>query len=40
LKIINTAKEKILSDKKSLSEIAYELGLNIRNTLQDYSSST
>jgi AraC-like DNA-binding protein len=26
LKIINTAKEKILSDKKSVSEIAYELG--------------
>lgn len=26
LKIINTAKEKILSDKKSISEIAYELG--------------
>lgn len=26
LKVINTAKEKILSDKKSVSEIAYELG--------------
>ncbi len=26
LKIINIAKEKILSDKKSVSEIAYELG--------------
>jgi len=26
LKIINTAKEKILSDKRSVSEIAYELG--------------
>ena len=26
LKIINTAKERILSDKKSVSEIAYELG--------------
>ena len=31
LKIINTTKEKILSDKKSVSEIAYELGFKYPN---------
>ena len=35
-KVIQVAKERVFDQSKSISEIAYELVLNIRNTFQDY----